>query len=52
MSEGLDSVKILNLRVTFKNAPIQALEKFTFKNLEYAYRVFLEVPGVKECVLM
>jgi glutamyl-tRNA reductase len=52
MNEGLDTIKILNLRVTFKNAPIQALEKFTFKNLEDAYRGFLEIPGVKECVLM
>ncbi len=52
MNEDLDTIKILNLRVTFKNAPIQALEKFTFKNLEDAYRGFLEIPGVKECILM
>lgn len=52
MNEGVDTIKILNLRVTFKNAPIQALEKFTFKNLKDAYRGFLEIPGVKECVLM
>jgi len=52
MKEEFDLAKILNLRVTFKNAPLQVLEKFTFKNIQDSYMQFFEVPRVKECVLL
>jgi glutamyl-tRNA reductase len=50
--EGFDLAKILNLRITFKNAPLQILEKFTFKNIEDSYKQFLEIPWVQECLLL
>jgi glutamyl-tRNA reductase len=52
MREEFDLVKILNLRVTFKNAPVQILEKFNFKNIQESYKQFLEIPWVEECVLL
>lgn len=52
MTEELDPVKILNLRVTFKNAPVDVLEKFTFGNIQESYKLFLDIPWVQECVLL
>jgi glutamyl-tRNA reductase len=52
MKEEFDLVKILNLRVTFKNASVQILEKFTFKDIQESYKQFLEIPWVQECVLL
>lgn len=44
-------VQIINARVTYKNAPIHLLEKFTFKDIESAHRAFLE-NGMDECVIL
>ncbi len=44
-------VQIVNARVTYKNAPIHLLEKFTFKDIESAHRAFMEV-GADECVII
>lgn len=43
---------IVNARVTFRNAPIQILEKFTFKDLDSAYESFREHSGLKELVIL
>lgn len=44
-------VQIVNARVTYKNAPIHLLEKFTFKDIESAHRAFMEA-GADECVII
>lgn len=44
-------VQIVNARVTYKNAPIHLLEKFTFKDVESAHRAFMEA-GADECVII
>lgn len=44
-------VQIVNARVTYKNAPIHLLEKFTFKDVEFAHRAFMEA-GADECVII
>jgi glutamyl-tRNA reductase len=43
---------IINARVTYRNAPIHILEKFAFKDLDVAYRIFLEKAQLKECVIL
>lgn len=45
-------VQIVNARVTYRNAPIHLLEKFMFKELEFAHRAFLENAGVDECIIL
>jgi glutamyl-tRNA reductase len=45
-------IQILNARVTYRNAPIHLLEKFTFKDVDSAHRVFLERAGFDECVIL
>jgi glutamyl-tRNA reductase len=47
---GLD--RIVNARVTYRNAPIHLLEKFTFKDIDKAHKVFLESAGFDECVIL
>jgi glutamyl-tRNA reductase len=44
-------VQIVNARVTYRNAPIHLLEKFTFKDIESAHKAFLE-NGADECVIL
>jgi glutamyl-tRNA reductase len=44
-------VQVINARVTYKNAPIHLLEKFTFKDVEGAHRAFIS-SGVDECVIL
>lgn len=44
-------VQVINARVTYKNAPIHLLEKFTFKDIESAHRAFISA-GVDECVIL
>ena len=46
------SQKIINARVTFRNSPIHVLEKFTFKDLDYAYSNFIKHSGLSECVIL
>ena len=43
---------IVNARVTYRNAPMHLLEKFTFKDVDRAHKVFLEGAGFDECVIL
>jgi glutamyl-tRNA reductase len=44
--------QIVNARVTYRNAPMHLLEKFTFKGIDEAHKVFLERAGFEECVIL
>ena len=46
------SLKIINARVTYRKAPIYLLEKFTFRDLEAAYKILLKKAELKECVIL
>jgi glutamyl-tRNA reductase len=46
------SLQIINARVTFRNAPIHLLEKFTFIDIDYAHKKFLENCSISECVII
>ncbi len=52
MKNGDDSLKLLNLRVTYKNAPIHVLEKFAFRDIDQAHKSFLADSKVRECVIL
>lgn len=43
---------IINVRVTFRNAPIHILERFTIRNLESAYDEFKKHSDLDECVII
>jgi glutamyl-tRNA reductase len=45
-------VHIVNARVTYRNAPIHLLEKFTFKDIENAHKAFLKKAGFEECIIL
>jgi glutamyl-tRNA reductase len=45
-------VHIVNARVTYRNAPIHLLEKFTFKDIDNAHKAFLKKAGFEECVIL
>lgn len=45
-------IQIVNARVTYRNAPIHLLEKFTFKDIDSAHKAFLERDGFDECVVL
>jgi glutamyl-tRNA reductase len=45
-------VHIVNARVTYRNAPIHMLEKFTFKDIDSAHKAFLKDAGFDECVIL
>jgi glutamyl-tRNA reductase len=48
-----DGVKLLNVRITHKKAPIHTLEKFTVKDIDMAYRMFLtSVEDIRECIIL
>lgn len=47
-----DELKLLNVRITHKKAPIHVLEKFTFKDIAKAYRIFLTSGDIRECVIL
>jgi glutamyl-tRNA reductase len=41
------------VRITHKKAPIHTLEKFTFKDIDMAYRMFLtSVEDIRECIIL
>ena len=44
--------RIVNARVTYRNAPMHLLEKFTFKDIDKAHKVFLNRAGFNECVIL
>jgi len=48
----VDPDRVVNARVTYRNAPIHLLEKFTFKDIDKAHKVFLERAGFDECVIL
>lgn len=45
-------VHIVNARVTYRNAPIHLLEKFTFKDIDDAHKAFLKKASFEECVIL
>jgi len=45
-------VHIVNARITYRNAPIHLLEKFTFKDIDNAHKAFLQQAGFEECVIL
>jgi glutamyl-tRNA reductase len=47
-----DELKLLNVRITHKKAPIHILEKFTFKDISKAHRLFLTTGDIRECVVL
>lgn len=44
--------EIINLRVTFRKTPIHILEKFTFKDTDFAYQTFQQEGNIDECMLL
>jgi glutamyl-tRNA reductase len=44
--------RIVNARVTYRNAPMHLLEKFTFKDIDKAHKIFLNRAGFDECVIL
>ena len=46
------SLDLLNFRITYKEAPIHLLEKFTFKDINSTYESFLEHLQLKECLIL
>jgi glutamyl-tRNA reductase len=44
--------RIVNARVTYRNAPMHLLEKFTFKDMDMAHKVFLDRAGFDECIIL
>jgi glutamyl-tRNA reductase len=47
-----DSLEIINARITYRDAPIHPLEKFTFKDLHHAHRLLLEKAQLRECIII
>ncbi|HEY6950262.1 MAG TPA: glutamyl-tRNA reductase [Nitrososphaeraceae archaeon] len=47
-----DGVKLLNVRITHKKAPIHTLEKFTFKDIDIAHKMFLTSADIRECLIL
>src|SRR5215210_317171 len=43
---------IVNARVTYRNAPMHLLEKFTFKDIDEAHKAFRERSGFEEFVIL
>ncbi|HEX2014175.1 MAG TPA: glutamyl-tRNA reductase, partial [Nitrososphaera sp.] len=51
LSSSVDPLRVVNARVTYRNAPIHLLEKFTFKDVDEAHRALLR-SGFNECVIL
>src|SRR5918992_2399291 len=51
-SSMIQSLHVINARVTFKNAPIHLLEKFSFIDIDYAYKKIIENCNIRECVII
>src|SRR5437867_1488073 len=45
-------VHVVNARVTYRNAPIHLLEKFTFKDIDGAHKAFMRKADFEECVIL
>ncbi|MFB3096686.1 MAG: glutamyl-tRNA reductase [Nitrosopumilaceae archaeon] len=50
MSEN--NFDLINARVTFKNVPLDKLERFSFKDIPAACESFKKISGVSECVIV
>jgi len=42
----------MNARITFRNIPLHKLTNFSFQDITLAYKSFLEISGVSECVIV
>src|ERR687890_268253 len=51
-SSIIQSLQVINARVTFRNAPIHLLEKFAFIDIDYAYKKIIENCNIRECVII
>jgi glutamyl-tRNA reductase len=49
---ALQDLRVVNARITYRNAPIHILEKFTFKDLNNAHKTLLEKGELDECVII
>jgi glutamyl-tRNA reductase len=45
-------LQVLNVRITFRNAPIHLLERFAFKDLDEACKLFRHQAALDECVIL
>ncbi len=52
LSTIMQSLQIVNAKVTYRSAPIHLLEKFTFKDAQSAHKLLLEKAGLKECIIL
>ena len=44
--------ELVNIRITYKNAPIHLLEKFTFKDINKAHDIFFKNLKLDECLIL
>src|SRR5215213_2986874 len=51
-SSMIQSLQVINARVTFRNAPIHLLEKFAFSDIHSAYKKIIENSRISECVII
>jgi glutamyl-tRNA reductase len=51
-SSMIQSLQVINARVTFRNAPIHLLEKFAFSDIHSAYKKIIENSSIRECVII
>jgi len=47
-----NQLQVLNIRITFRNAPVHLLERFAFKNLSAACKSFKHQAALDECVIL
>ena len=47
-----NQLQILNVRITFRNAPVHILERFAFKNISKACESFKQQAALEECVIL
>ena len=47
-----NNFQIMNARITFRNIPLHKLTNFSFQDIALAYKSFLEISGVSECVIV
>lgn len=45
-------LQVLNVRITFRNAPVHLLERFAFKDLDKACSLFRRQAALDECVIL
>jgi glutamyl-tRNA reductase len=49
---AMQDLRVVNARITYRNAPIHILEKFTFKDLDNAHKTLLDKGELEECVII